>query len=106
MTQEAVGGLSNEGFWGVPVQAGLQYALSLYISSAQASSLCDQNLEDECYEAALIYTMSRHCGSAGTCSAGAPEQWSGHIYLHKHGQHLRDCIGACKMHDNHMAGQA
>ena len=39
MRQEAVGGISNEGYWGVPVEAGRQYALSLYLSAAQASIL-------------------------------------------------------------------
>lgn len=37
MLQEAVGGISNEGYWGIPVQAGRQYALSLYLSAVQAS---------------------------------------------------------------------
>ena len=36
MRQEAVGGISNEGYWGIPVEAGRQYALSLYLSAAQA----------------------------------------------------------------------
>ena len=35
MTQEAVGGLTNEGYWGVPVQAGRHYALSMRLASTE-----------------------------------------------------------------------
>ncbi len=39
MTQEAVGGLTNEGYWGVPVQAGRHYALSMRLASTQKAGL-------------------------------------------------------------------
>lgn len=39
MTQEAVGGLTNEGYWGVPVQAGRHYAVSMRLASTQKAGL-------------------------------------------------------------------
>lgn len=76
MTQEAVGGLSNEGFWGMPVQADLQYALSLYILSTQARPL-RYKIRDDIRDQGGSYVHTEcHCGSAEFCGAAAAEPWS------------------------------
>ena len=68
MAQEAVGGLSNEGYWGIPVQAGRQYALSLYISSAQASPLrCHTPMSKKRVEVACGAMPKWYCSDAPSC---------------------------------------
>ena len=107
VAQEAVGGLSNEGYWGVPVQAGRQYALSMYISSAQASRLAllhPSHTSSRGVARGTLCTCS--CSDAAACNTS--EQKCAtlvHTVIVKAGAVHMDHASALGMHGKDTAGR-